>query len=97
MLRFSKTKVAKETFYSGEKPRNIWDVNADNIIISKFFERKTNAKYFTGYLYKVIRRLVLVLPKMSGYVKIFKVKDGDKDKSNKLMSFCIDDDKLLEK
>ena len=34
---------------------------------------------------------------MSEYVKTFKVKDGDKDKSNKLMSFHIDDEKLLEK
>ena len=35
------------------------------------------------------------LPKMSGYVKTFKVKD--KGKYNKLMSLCIDDDELLEK
>ena len=34
---------------------------------------------------------------MSGYVITFKVKDGDKDKNNKLMSFQIDDGKLLEK
>ena len=34
---------------------------------------------------------------MSGYVKTFKVKDGDKDKINKLMSLRIDDDRLLEK
>ena len=34
---------------------------------------------------------------MSGYVKTFKVKDGDKDQNAKLMSFCIDDEKLLEK
>ena len=34
---------------------------------------------------------------MSEYIKKFKVKDGDKDKSNKLMSFCIDDEKLLER
>ena len=34
---------------------------------------------------------------MSGYVKIFKVKDGDKDKNHKMMSFHRDDDKLLEK
>ena len=34
---------------------------------------------------------------MSQYVKTFKVKDGDKDKNNKLMSFRIDDKKLLEK
>ena len=33
---------------------------------------------------------------MSGYVKIFKNKDEDKDKNNKLMSFCTDDEKLLE-
>ena len=34
---------------------------------------------------------------MSGYVKTFKVKDGDNDKINKLMSLRIDDDRLLEK
>ena len=34
---------------------------------------------------------------MSGYVKTFKVKNGDTDKSNKLMSFSIDGEKLLEK
>ena len=34
---------------------------------------------------------------MSGCIKIFKVKDGDKDKNNELMSFRIDDEKLLEK
>ena len=34
---------------------------------------------------------------MNSYVMIFKVKDGDKDKNNKLMSFRIDDKKLLEK
>ena len=40
----------------------------------------------TRYLYEDIRPLVLILPKMSGYVKTFKVKDGYKDKNNKLMS-----------
>ena len=30
---------------------------------------------------------------MCGYVKAFKVKDGDKDKNNKLMSFRTDDEK----
>ena len=34
---------------------------------------------------------------MSGYVKTFQIKDGGKDKNNKLISFHIDDDKLLEK
>ena len=39
--------------------------------------------------------MVLILAKISGYVKIFKVKDGDKN--NKLKSFHINDEKLLEK
>ena len=34
---------------------------------------------------------------MSEYVEIFKVKDGDKDKNNKLTSFHIGYEKLLEK
>ena len=33
-----------------------------------------------------------MVPKMSGYVKTFK----DKDKNSKLMSFRLDDEKLLE-
>ena len=37
------------------------------------------------------------MPKISVYAKTFKVKNGDKDKNNKLMSFHIDVDKLLEK
>ena len=41
------------------------------------------------YLDKAI--LFLIMPKMSGYVKTFKVKDGDKDKNNNLVSFRIDD------
>ena len=40
-----------------------------------------------------MRPLVLIMAKMIGYVKTFKVKEGN----NKLMSFRIDDEKLLEK
>ena len=39
----------------------------------------------------------MILPKVSGFVKTFKVKDGDKNKNNELMSLSIDDDSLLEK
>ena len=97
MLRFGETKVTKQKFYAAKKLIKIWDVNVDNIVISKLIETKTYSKYLIGYLNKVIRSLVLIMPKMSGYVKTFKVKNGNKDKNNKLMSFCIDDDKLLEK
>ena len=74
-----------------------WDVNVDNIVISKFVKTKNNSKYLIGYLDKAIRALVLIMPKMRGCVKAFKAKDRDKDKNNKLMSFRTDDEKLLEK
>ena len=37
------------------------------------------------------------MPKISGHVKTFKVKDGDKYKNKKLVSFRIDYENLLEK
>ena len=66
----------KEKFYAAEKPIAIWDVIVDNIVMSKLIETKTNSKYFIGYLDKVIRPLVLMIPKMNGYVKTFKVKEN---------------------
>ena len=67
------------------------------MIISKLVKTKTNSKCCIGYLDKAIRPLVLIMPKMSGCGKTFKVEEGDKDKNNKLMSLCINDEKLLEK
>ena len=93
MVRFRDKELAKEKFYAAKRPTKILDVNVDNIIISKLVKTKTNSKYLIGYLDKAIRPLVLIMPKISGYVKTFKVED----KINKLMSFCIDDEKLLEK
>ena len=40
---------------------------------------------------------MLILPKMSAYIKTFKNKSLDKNKNNKLISLVIDDDKLSEK
>ena len=93
MAKFVKTEIAKENFYAAKNPIKIWVVNVDNIVISKLVTTKTNCKYLMGYLDKDIRPFVLIMPKMSGYVKTFKVVN----KSNKLMSFDTDDDKLLEK
>ena len=49
--------------------------NVNSIAISKLVETKNNSKYLIEYL--DIRSLVLILPKMNGYIKTFKVKDGD--------------------
>ena len=60
-------------------------------VISKLAKTKTSSKYLIEYLDKDKRPLTL-MSKMSGYVKLFKVED----KNNELMSFHIDDEKLLE-
>ena len=65
MLTFGETKEAKEKFYEAKRTINIWDVNVDNIVISKLVETKTNSKYLTEYLDKFVRPLVLVLPKIN--------------------------------
>ena len=66
MLRISERKVATEEVYRGKKPSNIWDVNVDNIVISGI---KNNSKYSIVCLSEVIRPLVLILTKMSEYIK----------------------------
>ena len=83
----------QKKFYAPKKPIKTGNVNVDNILISKSVETKTNSKYFIGYLDKAIIPLVLIISIMNGYVKTFKVEN----KNNKLISFRIDDEKLLEK
>ena len=82
MVKFGKTEIAKEKPYAAKKPIKIWNVNVDNIVISKLVKMKINSKYLIGYLYKDIRPLVLIMPKMSGYVKIFEVEDTKKPPIN---------------
>ena len=83
MFRFGETKLTKETFFAAKKHIKIWDANVNNVVISKLVEIKTNSKYLVGYLDKVMRPSILIMPKMKGCVKKFKVND----KNNKLMSF----------
>ena len=47
---------------------NIWNVNVDNVVILTWIETKTDCKYLIGYLDKVIRPLILILPEMSEYL-----------------------------
>ena len=64
MLRFGEIKIVKKKKkLCCKKTINIRYVNDDNIVISKLVKTKSNCKYFTGYLDKVIRPLVLIMPK----------------------------------
>ena len=53
----------------------IWDINVDNIVISKLVKTETISKYLIGYLGNAIRPLILIMPKMSVYVTTFKIKE----------------------
>ena len=56
----------------------------DNIVILKLVTTKTNSEYVIGIkINKTVRALVLIMPKMGGYLNMFKVKEGDKDKNSK--------------
>ena len=48
-------------------------------MLQKNLKTKTNFKHLIGYLDKAVRPLILIMPKMSGYVKTFKVKDRDQE------------------
>ena len=60
---------------AAKEPMTIWNVNADRTVISKLVKTKTNSKYLIGYSDKAIRPLVLIMSKMTGYVKTFKVEE----------------------
>ena len=62
-----------------KKTIKILDVDVDNIVVSKLNEAKYNSKHLIGYLEGFMKPLVLILPKMSRYVKTFK------NKNNKLI------------
>ena len=45
---------AKEKFYAAKRPVQIWNINVDNIVISKLIKTKANSKYLIGYLDEAI-------------------------------------------
>ena len=49
MLRFGEKKITKRKFYAATKHIKIWDVNVDNIVISKLVNTKASSKYLIGY------------------------------------------------
>ena len=98
MVRYVEWETGKEKIYAAKMPIKICYGNIDNTVISKSVKSKPNSKYFIKIKFvEAIRPLVLIMAKISEYVKAFKVKEEDKDKNNKLMSFSINYKKLFEK
>ena len=87
MIAFGEIEVIKEAFYKAKKPLKIWEVNINNV--SELIQVMKGFKFLIGYSGDVIRTLILIRLKTSGYVKT--------PYDNELMSFRIDDEKLSEK
>ena len=83
-INFGDKKINKKDFYNNKKQFNIEDIDINKILISKLETYENNMrKYIIGYNDNTISPLQLFLPKMTGYLNIFK--DGARK-----MSFFTD-------
>ena len=90
-INFGDKKINKKDFYNNKKQFNIEDIDINKILISKPETYENNMrKYIIGYNDNTISALQLFLPKMTGYLNIFK--DGARK-----MSFFTDNNEFLER
>ena len=90
-INFGDKKINRKDFYSNKKKFNIEDTDINKILISKPETYKDNMrKYIIGYNDNTISPLQLFLPKMTGYLNIFK--DGTRK-----MSFFTNNNEFLER
>ena len=90
-INFGDKKISKIDFCNNKKQFNIEDVDINKLLISKpeIYENNMR-KYIIGYNDNTISPLQLFLPKMTGYLNIFK--DGARK-----MSFFTTNNEFLER
>ena len=72
-INFGDKKINKKDFYNNKKQFNIEDIDINKILISKPETYENNMrKYVIGYNDNTISPLQLFLPKMIGYLNVFK-------------------------
>ena len=90
-INFGDKKINQKEFYNNKKQFNIEDILYYKVLISKPETYENNMrKYIIGYNDNTISLLQLFLPKMIGYLNIFK--DGARK-----MSFFTDNNEFLER
>ena len=91
-LKVNNVRVNKEEFHKSKEPIDLMSVNIDQIVVSdKFKHSYKGFKYFIGYQEgETVKRLCIILPQMSGYVKYFQ--NGEKN-----IYFLIKDEEVWEK
>ena len=72
-LKFNNIILNKKKINRSKKPIDFFSVDSDQIVVShKFKHNDKGFKYFIGYLKgEIIKPLCIILPQMSGYIKIF--------------------------
>ena len=89
---FDDEKINKSTFYKNKKIFNIYDIDLNEILVSKnnLMVRKSSLTYIIGYNdYNIIRPLCIKLPQMIAYVKCFDISNT--------MCFKVTENRLLKK
>ena len=91
-LKFNNIGVNKKEFHKSKQPIDLMSVNIDQILVSdKFKHNYKGFKYSIGYQEgETLKRLCIILPQMSGYVKYFQ--NGGKN-----IYFLIKDEEVWEK
>ena len=90
-INFGDKKINKKDFYNNKKQFNIKDIDINKILISKpeSYVKNNMRKYIIEYNDNTISPIQLFLPKMTGYLNIFK--DGTRK-----MSFLSGNNEFLE-
>ena len=90
-INFGDKKINKKDFYNNKKQFNIEDIDINKMLLCKPETYENNMrKYIIGYNDNTISPFQLFLPKMTGYLNIFK---GGARK----MSFFTDNNEFLER
>ena len=91
-INFGDKKINKKYFCNNKKQFNIEDIDINKILISKPEIYKNNMrKYIIGYNDNTISPLQLFLPKVTGYLYIFK------DGARKMSFFTNNNNDILER
>ena len=91
-LKLDKIRANKKEFHKSKQPIDIDLIKVDQIVVSDKVKHSDDGfKYFSGYKKgEIVKRLCIILPQMSGYIKYFQ--NGGKN-----ISFMIKDDEVWEK
>ena len=89
-INFGDKKINEKDSYNNKKQFNIKHIDINKISKPESYDKNNMRKYIIGYNDNTISSLQLFLPKMTGYLNIFK-------NGTRKMSFLSDNNEFLER